>query len=185
MPQVTLKDVRLSFPDLFEAKDYQNDGKFRYNATFLVEPGSNNDKAVRAALKAAAEEKFGKKADAILKSLENNSNKFCYLDGNTKEYDGYEDMMYIAAHRKQADGRPLIIDQQKQPLTAADGKPYAGCYVNALIDVWAQDGQNTGIRCTLKGVQFSKDGDSFSGSAAAKLDDFDEISEGADAADLV
>lgn len=190
MPQLKLKDVRLAFPDLFEAKQYQGAGPFRYSATFLVVPGSENDKLIRAAIKEAAAEKFGKKADAIVKGIESNSNKFCYIDGNTKDYDGYEGMFYLAAHRKQDSGRVGVFDRKAgpdgkpAPLIAADGKPYAGCYVNATVDIYAQDGQNSGIRAGLIGVQFFKDGDSFSGARVASADDFDAIEEGADAEDI-
>ncbi len=54
----------------------------------------------------------------------------------------------------------------KTALTEADGRIYAGCYVNFNVDIWAQDGQYTGIRCSLNGVQFVKDGDAFGGAAA-------------------
>lgn len=176
--------VRLSFPDLFEAVQYEGKGPFRYNATFLLKPDGENDKKVRAAIAEAANEKFGKKAAVTLKSIENNSNKNCYVPGDLKDYDGYQGTMALSSHRKQDAGRPLVIDQNKQPLTVADGKPYAGCYVNATVDIYAQDGQNTGVRCGLKGVQFAADGDAFSGGGVADPDDFDEIDAGADAEDL-
>ena len=38
---------------------------------------------------------------------------------------------------------------------------------------------------TLGGVQFLRDGDAFAGGGVAAPDDFDDISEGADASDLV
>jgi hypothetical protein len=54
MPQVKLSNVRLSYNDLFQAKEFKaGDGKPRYSATFLVEPGSEADKAIRAAIKPA------------------------------------------------------------------------------------------------------------------------------------
>ena len=60
--KLKLKNVRLSFPDLFEAKDFEaGDGKARYSASFLVEPGSDNDKAIEAALVEATNGKFGEK----------------------------------------------------------------------------------------------------------------------------
>jgi len=180
---VKLKNVRLSFPDLFDATQYQGVGPFRYNASFLIEPGSDNDKAVQAAILEAANEKFGKKAGTVLAGMRGNSNKYCYVSGDTKDYDGYQGMMVLSAHRKQEAGRPLVIDGNKNPLRPEDGKPYAGCYVNATVDIYAQDGQNAGIRCGLKGVQFAGDGDAFSGSKVSTPEDFD-IEEGAGAEDL-
>ena len=183
--KVMLKQVRLSFPDLFVAKQYEGKGDFKYSASFLIEPGSDNDKAIQAALKAAAVEKFGKRTDAVLESIRGSKQQYCYLKGDIKEYEGYQGMLVLSAKRKQKDGRPYVIDQKKTPLNEADGKPYAGCYVNASVDIWAQDGQHTGMRAGLLGVQFHSDGDAFSGGAVANPDDFNEIADGADAAALV
>lgn len=179
--KVKLSNVRISFcQSLFEAEQYQGKGVFRHSATFLVEPGSENDKAIWAAIKAVAAEKWPKKSASILEGMKGNSNKFCYQNGDMKEYDGYQGMFYIASHRKSTDGRPLIIDRNKAPLTADSGKPYGGCYVNASIDIYAQDGENQGIRCGLLAVQFFKDGDSFGGASKSKGDEFDDLGDGAD-----
>uniref|UniRef100_UPI0025B91E9B ssDNA-binding protein n=1 Tax=Candidatus Symbiopectobacterium sp. TaxID=2816440 RepID=UPI0025B91E9B len=82
--------------------------------------------------------------------------------------------------------RPLVIDRDRSALTAADGKPYAGCYVNATIDIWAMD-NNFGkrINASLGGVQFLCDGDAFAGGGVATPDDFENMSEGADAEALI
>jgi hypothetical protein len=65
----------------------------------------------------------------------------------------------------------------KAPLSASDGKPYSGCYVNALVELWAQAHAEHGkrINASLMGVQFSKDGERLSGGATAAADDFDAI----------
>lgn len=176
MARVVLKNVRLSFPDLWVAKEFkEGDGRPRYSATFLVEPGSDNDKNIRAAIKIEAEAKWGKKADAMIKSIENHSGKFCYLDGNIKEYDGYEGMFYLAAHRQENQGAPKVVDKDKSELQAKDGKPYGGCFVNASVDVYAQTGDFPGIRASLIAVQFAADGPAFS-SAPATDEDFDDLS---------
>ena len=180
-----LPNVRLSFPDIFEATQYQGKGAFRYNATFLIAPGSPNDKLILAAIEKEAEANFGKNWKAVLNGMRANSNKFCYLDGNTKEYDGYEGMFYLASHRHQEDGPVTVLDQNpKIVLTPADGRPYGGCYVNALVDIYAQNGENQGMRCGLRGVQFFRDGDAFGGSRPAQPDEFDDVSEGAGAGDF-
>lgn len=185
MAKVILKDVRIAFcQSLFEAEQYQGKGAFRHSSTFLVEPGSANDKAIRKAIAEVAEEKWPKKGAAKVTSYESNSNKFCYMKGDLKEYDGFQGMMALASHRKQGDGRPTILDQKKNPLQPSDGKPYGGCYVNASVDIYAQDGENAGIRCGLVAVQFARDGDSFGGARQSNGDEFEEIESGADADDL-
>lgn len=173
--KVKLNTVRLAFPDLREAVQYQGKGAFRYSATFLIEKGSENEKKILEAINAAANEKYGKKAESFLKQWAGNPQKHCYLDGSLKEYDGFEGMMYLSSHRRQDDGPVTIIGRDKMPLAASTGKPYAGCYVNASVDIYGQTGENTGIRCALGGVQFVKDGDAFSGSAPASPDEFEDL----------
>ncbi|MBR8303721.1 DUF2815 family protein [Burkholderia dolosa] len=188
--KVKLTNVRIAFiNNLRHAAEFEaGDGKFRYSATFLVEKGSENDKAIEAAIKAVAVEGWAKKADAMLESFRNNANKFCYQNGDLKDFDGFEGNMYIAAHRKRDDGRPLLLDNIADPetnkparlvdangewLPGKEGRIYAGCYVNATIDIYAQTKNNPGIRCGLMGVQFHAAGDSFSGASRASEDDFD------------
>jgi hypothetical protein len=187
--KLKLLDVRLSFPDLFEAVEFQvGDKKPRYNASFLVVPGSANDKAIQAAITAACVEKLGAKAKAKQAAWEK-SGDVCYTDGNAKEYDGYADMMVLSSHRRAVDG-PVgvysnVIDPQTGKvavLTAVSGKPYAGCYVNATVEIYITEGKFPGIRCGLVAVQYKRDGDAFSGSKPASPDDFEEeIGEGSDA----
>lgn len=182
--KVILKDVRIAFIDaLWTPKQYQGAGPFRRSATFLVVPGSDNDKLLEAAIEKVAAEKFGKKAASVLAGVRGNSNKCCYMDGNTKaDYDGFQGMKYLASHRKDADGPVLVIDTNKAPLAEGAGRPYAGCYVNASVDIYAQDGQNTGIRSGLIGVQFFRDGDSFGGASRSDGSEFEDLGTGADAA---
>ena len=82
--------------------------------------------------------------------------------------------------------RPTVVDRDRSPLTAQDGKPYSGSYVNVIIDVWAQDNSyGKRINAQLQGVQFVRDGEAFSGGGtSADASDFDEIADGADADDL-
>jgi hypothetical protein len=177
-----VQNARLSFPDLFVPRPFKAGDEPKFKATFLVSKGSPQAAAIEAAILEVAKAKWGAKAESIIKSIRGNPNKFCFQDGDTKDYDGYAGMMAVSANSK---ARPLVIDGQKNPLTQADGKPYAGCYVNASIEFFAYDNSGNGISASLKGVQFVRDGDSFGGGAPASPDDFDEIEEGATADDLV
>lgn len=172
---------RLSFPDLWDATEFKpGDGKPRWNATFLVEPGSASDKAIRAAMKKAAIAVYADKADAALKKFEGQKNQCCYLSGDTRDYDGYAGMMALSAHRPaktkngSASSRPAIIDRDTSPLAAEDGKPYAGCYVKAKVGVYCQAGENPGVRASFSVVQFVRDGDAFAGSAPS-VDGFEDL----------
>lgn len=170
--KVALKNVRLSFPDLFEPRPFKAGDKPKYKSTFLIEKDSAQAKAVEAAIKEVAKAKWGAKADAVLKGIRGNPNKFNFQDGDTKDYDGYSGMMALSASNQ---ARPLVIDRDKTPLSAQDGKPYAGCYVNATVEFFAYDNSGNGISASLKGVQFVKDGDAFGGGAPASPDEFDDL----------
>lgn len=183
---VQLKDVRLSFPDLFEAKQFEGQGPFSYRAAFLqsedqkvyLQQADKSWKPTTMAkvIEAVAADAWKTKAGTILKTLEGNPQKCCWYDGNQKSYDGYEDNFVLSASRGQDKGRPLVMDRDKTPLTERDGKPYAGCYVNATVEIWAQDNKfGKGIRATLRGVQFLRDGDAFSAGTPVNEDEFDEI----------
>lgn len=181
--RISLKDVRLSFPGLWKAEAFKPGDEAKFKATFLVEKGSPLDQEINAKILAVLKEKFTApgKAEQVLKSIRNNPNKFCYQDGDTKAYDGYEGMMALSAKAK---SRPLVIDRQRNALSEEDGKPYAGCYVNGSVDLFVYDSQGTGISASLRGVQFWRDGDSFGGGRPAEADEFEEATEGASADDF-
>lgn len=183
MPQVTLNNVRLAFPALWEAKVIGSDPKAKpkFGAAFLFAPDSEAHKALKKAESECAKEKWGAKADAVLKSAAAAGKAFI-KDGDSKaEYDGYEGNMFINANNAQ---RPTVVDRDRSQLTESDGKPYAGCYVNVILDVWAQDNSwGKRVNASLKGVQFLKDGDAFAGGGVAGEDDFEDMGDGADASD--
>jgi len=171
--KIKLNNVRLSFAQLFEAKTVNGEGKPAYSASFLIDPKDPQIAAVNAATETVAKDKWGAKADATLKAMRA-ADKTCLHSGDLKSnYDGFEGMLYISSRNAM---RPLVIDVDKTPLVESDGKPYSGCYVNASVELWAQD-NNYGkrINATLMGVQYFKDGESFSGGGVASEDDFDDL----------
>ena len=172
--KLKLTNVRLSFPQLFEATTVNGEGKPAFSATFLIDPKDPQVASINAAIEAVAKDKWGAKADAVLKTIRA-ADKTCLHSGDLKSnYDGFEGMLYVSARNSL---RPLVIDTNKSPLTEKDGKPYAGCFVNANVELWTQD-NNYGkrINATLMGVQFFKDGSSFTGGGVASDADFDDIS---------
>lgn len=173
---IILKGVRVAFPDLYVAKQYQGDGKYKYKAVFLLEPKSENDKSVRAAIQLAATDAWGAKAGDILKAIDGQSKEFCYISGDRKEYDGYAGMMALSASRRQQDGPPKVLDRDLTQLTQESGLLYAGAFVNAKVQLWAQDNvQGKGMRCGLITVQFAADGESFGGAQPANSEGFESI----------
>lgn len=168
--RVMLRNVRLAFPNLFEPSSY-GEGEPAYSATLLMDP--LQAKELDATIDAVARAKWGAKADANLKALRA-AGKTCLRDGDEKaNYDGFENMFFVAARSKT---RPTVVDGQRYPISERDGRIYAGCYVNASIEIWAQDNAyGKRINATLRGVQFLRDGDAFGGGRPASADEFDEI----------
>jgi len=185
--KIKLSNVRLSFPCLFEAVQYNGMGPFKYRAQFLLEdenqkvtvmhPDGPSQVGIKDAIAEVAKERWAKTAQTALNALAGDSQKFCFIDGARKTSEATLDYWILTATRDQTKGRPIVLDQNKAPLTEQDGRPYGGCFVNATVDVWAQDNEfGKGLRATLLGVQFLKDGDKFGAGGAPSSDDFDQIS---------
>ena len=181
-----LDNVRLSFPQLFTATSFNPEQKKKFSATLLFADGSETDKAVKKAILDAAEAKWPGKGAAMVKQLQAQG-KLCLRGGEEKpNYDGFgEGVKFVNASN---DKRPTVIDRDRTPLTEEDGRIYAGCYVNAVVEFWGQDNQwGKRVNCSLRGVQFARYGEPFGGGGVpATADDFPELEDEpvTDAADL-
>lgn len=172
--RILLRDVRLAFPSLWKATAPATGGEAAFSASFILPKTHKQYAELVKVLKDTAKEKWGTKADAVYKALEA-ADKLCLHNGDTKaDYEGYEGNMFVSSRAKV---RPSVFDQQRQELSEADGKPYSGCFVNASLELWAQDnGFGKRINAQLRGVQFLRDGDAFAGgSRPADAEEFDEI----------
>jgi hypothetical protein len=173
--KLVIRNARLSFPDLYTAVQYQNQGPFNYRATFLVPADGKMKKEIAAAIRQVAADKFGAKADAILKEAVAKG-KICFLDGSEKDYNGYDGQFYLVATRQDTAGAPVVVDRAKQRLAESSGQIYSGCYVNAVVEIWAQSNTfGKTVRCTLVSVQKIADGESFGGAAPATDEGLDDL----------
>lgn len=171
MSKITLRNVRLSFPSLFQ-KAVFNGTETKFEATFLLNKEEHADtiKQIQSAI-----------ADMLkndLKGAKLGADKICLRDGDDTSYDGYEGCYSIKASNSK---RPLVIDRDKTPLAENDGRPYSGCYVNGIIELWPQNNEyGKRINANLLGVQFYGDGEPFASGAAASMDDFDAFEDDSD-----
>jgi hypothetical protein len=189
MAEVTLgsgkNPIRLAFTTLHTPEKYQGQGEPAYSCSFILDPTAHAEtvQAVEAAIQAVATEKWGAKAKAILANLDGKSmayHKKPKTNANGDVYVGYEGMYHIDGRNGGKPGqpalKPTLVDRDRTPLGPESGKPYGGCYAIAKVDIWAQDNAyGKGIRCTIKGIQFVKDGPAFSGASAARADEFEEL----------
>ena len=182
--RILLKNVRLAFPNLFEPTTVAGEGKPRYSATLLIPADHPQMAEIEAAQTAVAQAKWGAKAAAIIKGLAK-QDKLALHDGDTKsKYDGFPGNFFISA-AAQENAAPTVIDRDRSPLSAKSGRPYAGCMVNASIELWAQaNSYGERVNAQLRGIQFYADGDSFSAGRPAEADEFEAVEEGAGADDF-
>lgn len=195
MSTIILKDVRLSYPDLFKRgrppKDKPNEpGK--YGAQFIFDPESPAGKLARETLIAVAQAEFGPNWQNIMTVME--KSKKCVRKGNenlTQDgaiRDGYKDKLYVVARNKV---QPLIIGPARTMpagtntsthsdgfpiLTESDGKPYGGCIVSAKVTFRAMKAKGdlpAQVFATLQTVQFRGDGEAF-GAAPGTAEGMDD-----------
>ena len=172
MSLMLIKNVRLSFPDLFRAVAFEAGKEPKFGAMFIMEPGHPQIAEVQAAIQKVAAEKWPKNLPSSL--------PLCMRPNSDKGHlEGFDDGgWFINTSSKK---RPTIIGRDRTPLVEQDGQPYAGCYVNAIIDVWALNNPQFPKRicAELKGVQFVGDGEPFGGSSPAAADDFEMLDDAA------
>lgn len=180
MAKIVIKNVRIAFANgLWKpyADPSNANAEPKFSCAFLLPKDHPQLPEIVKVMKAVAAEKWGAKAEATYTELKA-ANKVMLHDGDTKaSYDGYAGNLFISANNR---SRPVVLDQQKNPLTQADGKPYSGCYVNVSLDLWPQDNKyGKRINATLLAVQFSHDGEAFSGGESFEDGDFETIEEAA------
>lgn len=170
----SITDARLAFPAVFKAKAGPDGGEPAYSAALIIPPDHPVIPKLNAAFLKLAREKWGDKGEAIVKQMRA-QDRLALHDGATKAgYAGYDGNMFV---NTRARTRPTVVDRNKVPLTEEDGRIYAGCYVNGLIELWAQDHKQYGkrINAQLRGIQFVRDGDAFAAGTSASEDEFADL----------
>lgn len=137
---------------------------------------------IEEAMKAAAQEFWPAKWEAMLKAVKA-SGKIPYHDGDTKpDSDGYAGNLYISARLPASKPAPTVIHRLKKDgrqwdLKQADGILYDGCIVDLIVDIFAYDTGSNGITAWIKGVRFVQQGDAFGNGAPISGDAFSELAE--------
>ena len=168
MSKIVLKNARLSFPSLFQKAEF--DGvKTKFEGTFLLDKTAQADqiKTIEKAIDDFLSAKFPNGAPKSVK-------RTVFVDGDTKDYDGYANQMGFKGSNTK---RPTVINRDKSPIIEEDCILYAGCYVNAIVDLWYSDHPKGGkqVLGNVMGVQFVKDGESFGADTTSNADEFDSL----------
>ena len=189
--KVKIKNARASYPELFVAKPFDesnpnSDRSYKIDLR-IAKDDKETLKSITDAMIASVKEQYADKAPAMYKSFKADAKNFPLKDGDevlNKQGEPIAPGCYVLrAKRREADGPPGVFDNKAgadgkpAKLSAESGRIYAGCFINASVDIWAQKGKYQGVRCTLSGVQFSKDGEAFSGSRPASADEFESLAD--------
>lgn len=191
MAKIRIRNVRLAFPALFEPKAFAGEDKAAYSAAFILDgkddpvvevgratPDGKTDWSMKAKLSevmlSVAKEKWGAKGEATFKALKA-GDKICLHDGDAKaQYAGFEGNNYISARNPNT--KPRVVDQRNVEVDQASGIVYAGCYVHAVLEIYAQDNAyGKRINASIATVMFAKDGEAFGGGARGSAADFDDL----------
>lgn len=171
--KMILKNVRLSYANLFEARENKS-GDLRYSTALLIPKDHPQVDDLKAAIDKEGEEKFGKKwASMAKKSYPLHD---ADEDGKAEDDPNYEGMYYINTSSKR---QPQVVDRQVQKIFD-DSEIWSGCYANVSIAVFPFDvPENKGVSFGLNNVQKMKEGERLGGAPNADeefeaMDDDDE-----------
>lgn len=174
--RLMLKNVRLAFPAIFKPAAI-GDGEPAYGAKLILDPKADYIAEIRKAISSVAAAQWKDKAAGVVAQLKEEK-RICFVEGPYKNkdgeiYDGFEGMFSLSTRNPKV--KPKAFGKNGKEVSEEDGIIYAGCYVHASVEFWAQDNKwGRRINCNLRGVMFAGDGDSFGGSSAASADEFAE-----------
>ncbi len=168
---ITLKNVRLSFPAVFEHARFGGEDTGKYSATFLL---PKTDK-----------EGYKKVMDLINEvkgKVKVPSDKLFIKDGDETDDEHAQGHWIIRTSNK---NRPTLVDRSRNPVTKEDNEAnpmfFGGATVNAVIGAWLQNNDfGKRINGNLAGIQYVSGDifeDGFSDTGTASVDDFEEIDE--------
>lgn len=175
MAIIKMQNVRLSFPNLFQTASFGGEDTGKYDGTFILDKKGHKDiiKEIEKGFKILADEKFKGKIPP--------EDKICLKDGDETEREEQQGCMVVKASTKR---RPMVLDRDKSPITEGDNVIYAGCFVNAIITLWAQNNAyGKRINASLDGVMFCGHGEPF-GAPAIDADEFNAFGEPDDDKDM-
>lgn len=170
--KVKTDEFRVSFPNVFEPKAFENQEP-KYSVVMLFDKKADLSKIKKAAFNAAIE-KWGSK-EKFPKRM-----RWPWRDGSEREdTQGYEGKIFITASSK---AKPGLVDRRLDDITDRE-EFYAGCYARATLIAFAYEKMgNVGVSFSLQNIQKLRDGDAFSGRRAAS-DEFEAVDDGDDDSD--
>lgn len=169
---------RVSFPDVFEATQINNQGQAKFRLSMIFDPveiakDPEQQKlwdALKAAVDEAAIAKFNSVPPVLKKPFKDGNQMLNQKTGAI--YEGHEGMAIL---RTQSNDRPGLVDMACNPIMERS-EFYGGCYAQATISFYAWDHptQGKGVSAGIQNIQKVSEGETFSGKTKA-TDDFAPI----------
>lgn len=173
-----LKNVRLSFPYLFEPDEQEgDDGKMKksYRVTLLLPKATHKPIAIKLKrlIEAMCEEEYGSAKLAA-------DRKF-FRDGDESDVDDHHGCWTVTVRETR---KPILVDRDRQPTSEDDELLYSGAWANVVIRPWAQNGKSMKkknkfgkrINAGFDIVQFVDHDDNLAGNARPDVDEvLDEL----------
>lgn len=182
MANLNTPTFRVSYPNVFQAKKNDLNGKDEFSVVALFPKGADLSQLIAAAQKAIVD-KWGpdkSKWPANLRSpFRKQQEKAKDVDGKQVLPPGHEeDAVFLNLKSQQ---RPGVVDQNVADIID-QSQFYAGCYARASVNAYAYDQKgNRGVSFGLGNIQKVKDGEPF-GNRAKPEQDFAPIEGAAQAA---
>lgn len=164
--RLMLKDVRLSYANLFEPRAIVEDGVLKYSVSVLIPKNDKEQlKSVMGIVNTIINEQKWtpaqkKTADIPLR------------DGDTEkpEEEAYKGVFYL---NPKSNRKPLVVDQKRVVVDRED-IVYSGCYANVYVSFYPFDvAGNKGVGLGLLGVQKVRDGEPLGNTIT--VDDFEDV----------
>lgn len=183
--RVVIRGARLSFPHIYRPQERDNDDgttRENYNCSLMIPKDMDGlDKLLAQLKKAGREARIKAWGDDESKWPKIPSHRQFLKDGDNPDHserEEYEGHYFINASAPVARPPQVITnrrDRDNKWMEAEEGQknaPYAGCYVNAVIEVWGQKKDPkknipNRLNATIEIVQFLRDGEPF---AAQRVD---------------
>jgi len=168
---------RVAFPNVFEAKQINNQGKPKFSLVMLFDEHNMNEQQLallvklKDAVNTVAMAKW-KKIPVKLKTPFKKGDEQVSLKTD-KVYDGFAGMTVLNVA---SETKPGLVDQDMSAIIEV-GEFYGGCFAHATINcyAWEHDTGGRGVSFGLQNIQKIADGDSFAGSKGDPEDDFAAI----------
>jgi hypothetical protein len=172
----------LSFPHVFESTRSKNDkDEPIYDIQIIIPKSQTGDiKAIIEAVKTVGEAKWGDKWKKVRQPLrDGDKEKDDFLDDGSTKGDKYPERLGCFFLNARSTKPVAVVNRSRDPITNPD-EVYGGCKGKISVSFYPYSSNgNTGIGCSLNGVQKVSDGEPF-GNARPSVENMFDMLEGED-----